>query len=124
YYDRPGEAGELLDVVGLQDVARTAWRRLSGGEQQRLSLALALVGRPAVAFLDEPTAGVDPAGRLSIRRVIANLRDDGVCVVLTTHDLEEAERLADRLVIVDRGRIVADGTPTELMRAAGGRDIR
>jgi ABC-2 type transport system ATP-binding protein len=124
YYDGPADPDELLDLVGLGPVARTPWRRLSGGEQQRLSLALALVGQPEVAFLDEPTAGVDPAGRLAIRAVIAGLRDRGVCVLLTTHELEEAERLADRLVIIDRGRVVADGTPAALMRSGGGREIR
>ena len=124
YYDEPDDPESLIELVGLRAVAGTPWRRLSGGEQQRLSLALALVGRPAVAFLDEPTAGVDPAGRLAIRAVIARLRDDGVCVLLTTHDLDEAERLADHLIIVDRGTVVADGTPTELMRAGAGREIR
>ncbi len=124
YYDNPLEPTALLERVGLRAVGRTPWRRLSGGEQQRLSLALALVGRPEVAFLDEPTAGVDPQGRLAIRQVIADLRDDGVCVVLTTHELEEAERLADRIVIIDRGRAVASGTPAELMTRAAGHDIR
>ncbi len=114
YYDDPAPVGELLERVGLADVAGTPWRRLSGGEQQRLSLALALVGRPEIAFLDEPTAGIDPQGRLVIRDVIRGLRDSGVCVLLTTHELEEAERLADRVVIVDRGRVVADGTPADL----------
>jgi ABC-2 type transport system ATP-binding protein len=120
YYERPADPAELLDRVGLSAVSRTPWRRLSGGEQQRLSLALALVGRPEVAFLDEPTAGVDPQGRIAIRQIVSTLRDDGVCVVLTTHDLEEAERLADRIVIVDHGRVVADGTPADLMTASGG----
>ena len=123
YYDDPAPAGELLARVGLDDVAGTAWRRLSGGEQQRLSLALALVGRPQVAFLDEPTAGIDPQGRLVIREVIRSLRDEGVCVLLTTHELEEAERLADRVVIIDHGKVVADGTPAEL-RTGGGGDLR
>ena len=91
-------------------MADTPWRHLSGGEQQRLSLALALVGRPEVVFLDEPTAGVDPEGRLAVRAVIAGLADRGVCVLLTTHELGEAERLADRVVIVHRGRAVASGT--------------
>ena len=77
YYDDPVPPGELLELVGLRGVAGTPWRHLSGGEQQRLSLALALIGRPAVAFLDEPTAGVDPEGRLAIRAVVADLKDDG-----------------------------------------------
>ncbi len=122
YYDRPDDPDRLLDLVGLAGVAGTPWRHLSGGEQQRLSLALALVGRPAVAFLDEPTAGVDPEGRLAIRRVVTGLRDDGVGVVLTTHELAEAEQLADRVVIVRRGRVVAEGTPASLAAGtAGGR---
>jgi ABC-2 type transport system ATP-binding protein len=124
YYDDPADPDELLERVGLDAVRGTPWRRLSGGEQQRLSLALALVGRPRVAFLDEPTAGVDPQGRLAIRAEVRRLRDEGVCVLLTTHELDEAERLADRVVIVDHGRVVATGSPAELMRAGGGSDIR
>jgi ABC-2 type transport system ATP-binding protein len=124
YYDDPVDPVALLDRVGLAAVAKTPWRRLSGGEQQRLSLALALIGRPAVAFLDEPTAGVDPGGRLTIRAVISDLRDEGVCVVLTTHELEEAQRLADRIVIVDHGRVVASGTPAELMQTGDRSEIR
>ncbi len=124
YYPRPLDPAVLLETVGLAGVAATPWRRLSGGEQQRLSLALALVGRPEVVFLDEPTAGVDIQGRQVIRSVIAGLRDEGVCVLLTTHQLEEVERLADRVVIVDRGRVVADGTPAELVTAGAGRSIR
>lgn len=100
-------------------MARTPWRRLSGGQQQRLSLALALVGQPDVVFLDEPTAGVDPEGRLAIRSIVAGLADRGAAVLVTTHELEEAERMADRVVIVDRGRVVADGTPAAL-RSTGG----
>lgn len=117
YYDDPRDPEELLRLVGLGHRRRTTWRSLSGGEQQRLSLALALVGRPTVAFLDEPTAGVDLQGRQLIRSLVGDLRSDGVCVVLTTHDLEEAEGLADRIVIVDAGRVVADGTPDELLSA-------
>ena len=118
YYDDPRDPGELVERLGLSGVARSAWRQLSGGEQRRLALALALVGRPEVAFLDEPTAGVDPAGRVVIRDVIRQLLDDGCCVVLTTHELDEAERSADRVVIVDRGRVIAEGPPAELMRSA------
>jgi ABC-2 type transport system ATP-binding protein len=119
YYPEPEEPTALLRRVGLDDAARTPWRRLSGGQQQRLSLALALVGRPDVVFLDEPTAGVDPEGRLAIRSVIGELRERGVAVLVTTHELEEAERMADRVVIVDHGRVVADGTPAALRRAGG-----
>src|SRR5439155_10157162 len=124
YYDDPLDPDELLSQVGLTSVARTVWRRLSGGEQQRLSLALALVGRPAVAFLDEPTSGIDPAGRQVVRTIVRRLRDSGVCVLLTTHDLEDAERLADRVLIIDHGRLMASGTPAELMTASAGEDIR
>jgi len=126
YYDDPEDPGALLRRLGLGEVARTPWRRLSGGEQQRLSLALALVGRPEVVFLDEPTAGVDPQGRRAIRREVAELRARGVCVLLTTHELDEAERMADRLVIIERGRVAAAGTPAELMSSQGqeGKEIR
>ena len=124
YYDNPIDPDELLDLVGLADHRSSTWRSMSGGEQQRLSLALALIGRPDVAFLDEPTAGIDPAGRQLIRRIISELRDRGVAVLLTTHDLEEAEKLADHVVIIDHGVVLADGTPTELMRAAQGDDVR
>jgi ABC-2 type transport system ATP-binding protein len=124
YYEDPEAPGSLLDRLGLSEVARTPFRRLSGGEQQRVSLALALVGRPRVAFLDEPTAGIDPVGRRVIRQVIRELRDAGVCVLLATHDLTEAEQLADEVVIIDRGKAVASGTPADLMAAGRGREIR
>jgi ABC-2 type transport system ATP-binding protein len=114
YYADPVPTGELLDTVGLSAVAATPWRHLSGGEQQRLSLALALIGRPEVAFLDEPTSGVDPEGRIAIRAVVAGLKAKGVSVVLTTHELAEAERMADRIVILAKGRIARAGTPREL----------
>src|SRR3984893_3623645 len=124
FYAAPLATDDLLDLVSLRGVATTPWRHLSGGEQQRLSLALALIGRPRVAFLDEPTAGVDPEGRLAIRAVVTDLRTQGVCVVLTTHELEEAERLADRLVIIDHGNVVAAGTPAELMTEGASQEIR
>jgi ABC-2 type transport system ATP-binding protein len=124
YYDEPADPAELLARMGLAEVASTPWRRLSGGEQRRLALGLALVGRPKVAFLDEPTAGVDPQGRMAIRAEVRRLRDEGVCVLLTTHELDEAEKVADRVVIIDRGRLVAEGTPADLMRAGDGGDIR
>ncbi|MBO0893178.1 MAG: ABC transporter ATP-binding protein [Acidimicrobiales bacterium] len=124
YYRQPERSEALLERLGLAEVARTPFRRLSGGEQQRVSLALALVGRPRVAFLDEPTAGIDPVGRRVIRQVIRELRDSGVCVLLATHDLAEAEQLADHVVIIDRGKAVASGTPADLMAAGRGREIR
>jgi ABC-2 type transport system ATP-binding protein len=124
FYPDPEDPGELLARLGLDQLAGSTWRTLSGGEQQRLSLALALVGRPEVAFLDEPTAGVDVAGRQVVRRVVRELAGAGAAVVLTTHELEEAARLADRVVIVDRGRVVAAGTPAELTASAAADDIR
>ncbi|MEY2467370.1 MAG: type transport system ATP-binding protein [Actinomycetota bacterium] len=115
YYASPASPAELLERVGLTGrVAKTPWRRLSGGEQQRASLALALIGQPDVLFLDEPTAGVDPHARQLVRAVIDDLRAGGACVVLTTHELDEVERLADHIVIVDKGRVVADGTLASL----------
>ncbi len=119
YYPDPRPPEELLDLVGLRSVATTPWRHLSGGEQQRLSLALALIGRPEVAFLDEPTAGVDPEGRIAVRAVVAALRETGVCVLLTTHELGEAEKMADRIVILSAGRVVLEGTPRALAAASG-----
>jgi ABC-2 type transport system ATP-binding protein len=114
YYEDPRDPDELIALVGLGSVAATPYKRLSGGEQQRLSLALALVGKPTVAFLDEPTAGVDPAGRLVLRDVVARLRDDGTCIILTSHELDEVQRLADRLVIIDHGRVAAAGSEREI----------
>ncbi|MCD9624585.1 ABC transporter ATP-binding protein [Rhabdothermincola salaria] len=124
YYAEPEDAEELLGRVGLRERRRATWKQLSGGEQQRLSLALALVGRPEVVFLDEPTAGIDPSGRQVIRQVVRDLRAEGVCVVLTTHDLDEAARLADQVVIIDHGRLLAEGTPHDLMNDDGGAQVR
>jgi ABC-2 type transport system ATP-binding protein len=124
YYDDPEDPDALLERVGLCHRRTTPWRRLSGGEQQRLSLALALVGRPEVVFLDEPTSGIDVAGRQLIRELIRELRHAGVTVLVTTHDLDEAERIADRIVIIDRGEVVASGTPAELMRSTNNDEIR
>jgi len=119
YYPDPLGTEALLDLVGLHSVAATPWRHLSGGEKQRLSLALALIGGPQVAFLDEPTAGVDPEGRLAIRAVVDDLRRQGVCVLLTTHELAEAEKMADRIVILAAGRVALEGTPQGLTAAKG-----
>ncbi len=124
YYAHAEDPDDLLTRVGLDAVARTPWRRLSGGEQQRLALALALVGRPRVLFLDEPTAGVDPEGRVVVRDLIAGLRDSGLCVILTTHELTEAERLADHVIIVDHGRILAEGSPASLAQRTADGSVR
>ncbi len=124
YYADPEDPEDLLDQVGLAAARRTPWRRLSGGEQQRLSLALALVGKPEVLFLDEPTAGVDPEGRIVVRDLVTAQRDKGLCVLLTTHELAEAERVADRVVIIDKGRLLAEGTPTELASGTADGSIR
>jgi ABC-2 type transport system ATP-binding protein len=115
----PLDASMLLDRLGLQKCARTTFRRLSGGEQQRLALAVALIGRPELVFLDEPTAGMDTGARHTTWALVEELRADGVTVLLTTHLLDEAERLADRVVIIDRGVVAATGTPAELTAAAG-----
>jgi len=117
----PIDPGWLLETLGLSNARRTPYKRLSGGQQQRLSLACALVGRPELVFLDEPTAGLDPQARRLVWDLVAALRRDGVAVLLTTHLMEEAEALADRVVIVDRGRAVADGTPAELTADPEGR---
>ena len=117
FYDDPEDPDGLLDIVGLRDATRTMVRRLSGGQRQRLSLALALVGRPEVVFLDEPTAGMDPHARATTWRLIRDLAARGVTVMLTTHAMDEAEHLCDRVAIVDHGRIVAEGAPADLTRS-------
>jgi ABC-2 type transport system ATP-binding protein len=114
----PRDADELLELVGLAGpAAGTRYRRLSGGERQRLGLALALVGRPELVALDEPTAGMDVEARGATRAIISGLRDEGVTVLLTSHDLTDVEKLADRIAIIDRGRLVAIGSPSELSLA-------
>lgn len=119
YSKNPLDPDWLLETVGLTGHEKTPYRRLSGGQQQRLSLACALVGRPELVFLDEPTAGLDAQSRLAVWDLVASLKRDGVAVVLTTHLMDEAEALADQVVIIDSGRVVASGTPEEMM---SGRD--
>jgi ABC-2 type transport system ATP-binding protein len=114
----------LEERLGLDECGRTPYRRLSGGQKQRLGLAMALVGRPEVVFVDEPTAGLDPAVRRTVWQLLSELRDAGVTVVLTTHYMDEAERLADRIHIIDRGRLIATGTPIELTRGGTMSTIR
>lgn len=110
----PLDPAWLLDMLGLGSVRRTPFKRLSGGQQQRLSLACALVGRPDLVFLDEPTSGMDPQARRLVWDLLGALRADGVSVLLTTHLLEEAETLADQVVIIDHGKVLAQGSPAEL----------
>src|SRR5688572_30534071 len=119
FYASPTEPRALLSLVGLDDVVGTRYRALSGGQKQRLSLALALVGRPELVFLDEPTAGMDPQARRSTWEIVRTLKRAGVTVMLTTHFMEEAEHLADRVAIVDGGRLVALDAPAALGQAGG-----
>ncbi|MGZ5404554.1 MAG: ABC transporter ATP-binding protein, partial [Nocardioides sp.] len=120
----PLDTGVLAERLGLDDCGRTPYRRLSGGQKQRLGLAMALVGRPELVFVDEPTAGMDPQARRTTWGLMEELRADGVTVVLTTHYLEEAERLADQVHIIDRGALIASGTPLELTRGGQVSTIR
>jgi len=119
FYADPADPDELLDLLGLTHAANRRYRLLSGGEKQRLSLALALVGRPELLVLDEPTAGMDPAAKAVVRSLVADLRSAGRTILLTTHELADVERLADRVVVMDRGRVVAAGTPAELVAGSG-----
>jgi ABC-2 type transport system ATP-binding protein len=123
FYGQHEDPYALLERVGLVDAQRTYVRRLSGGQAQRLSLACALVGRPDVVFLDEPTAGMDPHARITTWELVRALRDDGRTVVLTTHLMDEAEALCDRIAIVNRGRVAALGTPAELTHRTETADV-
>jgi ABC-2 type transport system ATP-binding protein len=121
FYDDAEDPDALMSRLRLDRVARTPYRRLSGGEKRRLSLALAIAGRPDVAFLDEPTSGLDVEGRALAWEIVREMSERGAAVVLTTHLLDEAERVADRVAIIHRGRIAALGSPAEI--AGGDRDI-
>jgi len=123
-YAHPVDVDALVNRLGLGSCGRTAYRRLSGGQQQRLGLAMAVVGRPELVFLDEPTAGLDPQARHGAWELIRELRDSGVTVVLTTHYMEEAERLADTVNVIDAGRLVASGSPTRLMTSGAESTVR
>ncbi|MFT4008588.1 MAG: ABC transporter ATP-binding protein [Nocardioidaceae bacterium] len=114
----------LVERLGLGECGRTPYRRLSGGQQQRLSLAMAIIGRPELVFVDEPTAGMDPAGRQDTWELLRELRADGVTTVLTTHYMDEAEKLADQVYVIDHGKQIAAGTPYELTRGTGTTTIR
>lgn len=112
----PQPVAELVDLLGLQDLLDTTYRRLSGGQQQSVNLAAALVGRPELVFLDEPTAGLDPRVRRDTWAIMGQLKHAGVTVVLTTHQMEEAAALADAIYIIDRGKVTIEGTVAELTR--------
>jgi ABC-2 type transport system ATP-binding protein len=118
YYPAPRDTDEVLGLVGLAGQARQKVRALSGGQKRRLDLALGMIGNPAVLFLDEPTTGFDPIARRDAWQVVRDLRDAGTTIVLTTHYMEEAQALADRVAVIAGGQIVAEGTPSTI----GGRD--
>lgn len=124
YYEKPRAVDELLARVGLTEAARTRNRRLSGGQKRRLALAVALVGNPRLVFLDEPTTGMDPQARLATWDIIRELKQSGVTVLLTTHLMDEAERLADRVAIIDHGRLIALDTPAGLTGAQDANVVR
>jgi ABC-2 type transport system ATP-binding protein len=125
FYPEPADGRELAEVLGLADKRNEYYRSLSGGQKQRLSIALALIGQPKVAVLDEMTTGLDPHARRDTWDLIEQVRDRGVSIVLVTHYMEEAERLCDQVALIDRGRVVAAGTPEELtLRAGGGRQMQ
>lgn len=111
YFEHAQNIDQLLERVGLSASAKTQCRRLSGGQKRRLALAVALVGQPSLLFLDEPTAGMDPQARLATWEIIRELKRDGATVLITTHLMDEAERLADRVAIIDQGRLIALDTP-------------
>jgi ABC-2 type transport system ATP-binding protein len=120
FYPKPADADALIRLLDLEDKRTTQYVKLSGGQKQRLSIALALVGSPKVAILDELTQGLDPAARRATWDLVRKVRDAGVTVILVTHFMEEAERLCDRLVIIDAGRVVAQGSPAELIASVEG----
>ena len=125
FYRRPADVGELVEALGLAGKLRDYYRSLSGGQRQRLSVALALIGRPKIAVLDEMTTGLDPQARRDTWELIEQIRDRGVTIVLVTHFMEEAERLCDRVALIDRGRVVALDTPARLAaQARGGKSVR
>src|SRR6266851_5367943 len=124
YFQQPRNIDELLERVGLSNATKTRCRRLSGGQKRRLALAVALVGNPILVFLDEPTSGMDPQARLATWEIVRELKQNGVTVLLTTHLMDEAERLADRIAIIDHGRLVAFDTPSGLTGAQNSTVVR
>ncbi|WP_134322878.1 ABC transporter ATP-binding protein [Cumulibacter soli] len=124
FYADPEDPEVLLSMLGLQDKRDTAYDDLSGGQKQRLSIALALIGRPKVAILDELTTGLDPQARRETWAMVERVRDSGVSIILVTHFMDEAERLCDRLIVIDSGRVIAEGSPADLASGGGRRSFR
>jgi len=123
FYDQPRLAEEVLDDLQLTEKAESWVGKLSGGQKQRLAVATALVGNPRILFLDEPTTGLDPQSRRQLWEIIRTFQKKGGTVLLTTHYMDEAERLCDRLAIVDHGEIIAEGTPADLINRLGGHHV-
>ncbi|MFB9776697.1 ABC transporter ATP-binding protein [Brevibacterium otitidis] len=123
-YASPLDVTALAERLGITSFADRSIRRLSGGQRQRVGLAAALIGRPRLLFLDEPTAGLDPQAALVVHEVIAEQRSAGACIVLTTHDMDDAQQLADEVTVIDHGRVIAAGTPRRLMNGGGNRMLR
>jgi ABC-2 type transport system ATP-binding protein len=124
YYQNPHNVDALIELVGLSGALKTNCRRLSGGQKRRLALAVALIGNPRMIFMDEPTAGMDPQARLATWEIVRELKQQGVTILLTTHLMDEAERLADRVAIIDHGRLIALDTPANLTGAQNANVVR
>ncbi len=120
FYERTFPVQEVLNLVGLEQKAKVRNRTLSGGQKQRLAIAMALVNDPEIVILDEPTTGLDPMARRAVHGIVSDLREQGRTILLTTHYIEEAEKLCDRVIMIKKGEIVADGTPFELVSKASG----
>src|SRR3954468_17800225 len=123
FYPAGPEVNELLELVSLTDKRKSWYAKLSGGQKQRLAVACALVGDPEILFLDEPTTGLDPQSRRQLWGLIERFKSEGRTVLLTTHYMDEAQRLCDRVAVVDKGRIIALGSPRELIQSLGGTDV-
>ncbi len=123
FYSAGPEVTELLELVSLTDKRKSWYIKLSGGQKQRLAVACALVGDPEILFLDEPTTGLDPQSRRQLWGLIERFKTEGRTVLLTTHYMDEAQRLCDRVAIVDKGKVIAQGTPRALIESLGGTDV-
>ncbi len=123
FYAAGPEVPDLLEAVSLTDKRRTWYSKLSGGQKQRLAAACALAGDPEVLFLDEPTTGLDPQSRRQLWGLIERLRSEGRTILITTHYMDEAQRLCDRVAIIDKGKVIALGTPRELIQSLGGTEV-